>query len=166
MSIDISKVAAIDPNGCICEKCLKGEQIPYDSPSIKEVLEATLNGEIAPLNNINRDRLTNGTIIIYRGSNGKLFVAHDFTMVNRSDIVVVRPNFISPLTNRDVRDARNDDDEFKQESLILDIVNGATTANTTNSTFITYVSPNGEAGIIELPATSPDGAVVILPYGR
>lgn len=167
MSIDISKIDAIDPPGCGCTECIVGEYVPLDSPYIDEVLEAVLNGEIMPRNNQN-----NGTLIIYRTSGGTIYDMIDSTMVRRSDIVIVTPNneYIdedSEDTAIDVSTLEEtyDNNEEKLAELITSIVCGDTTAsNPTYNTYIVYRSPYGDTGIIELYDVAKEEDVAILLY--
>lgn len=169
MSIDISKIQAIDPPGCGCMECITGEYVPYDSLYIDEVLEAVLNGEITPRNNLN-----DGTLIIYRGSsNGRVLSTIDSTMVSRSDIIIVPPNSI--YLDEDDPDekivdisslAENyDDDNEEQKTLISSIVDSeATASNPGHSTIIVYRSPYGETGLINLYSSIDEDEIAILLY--
>lgn len=170
MSIDISKIEAIDPPGCGCLECIIGEYIPLDSPYIDEVFEAVLNGEITPRNNQN-----DGTLIIYRMDNGRIYSTTDPTMVRRSDMVIIPPT--DSWVDEDEEDTvvdvstleREYDDteeaEAKKAELITSIVmEGATTSNPTDNTYIAYRSPYGEAGLIDLPGVRSENDIAILLY--
>lgn len=168
MSIDISKIDAIDPPGCGCTECITGEYIPLDSPYIDEVFEAVLNGEISPRNNQN-----DGTLIIYRMSNGRTYSTTDPTMVRRSDMVIIPPanSYLDDDEDTvDVTTLENDyeDDEEAEEKkaeLITAVVNGLMTAtNSTDNTYIAYRSPYGETGVIDLPGVTREEDVAILLY--
>ena len=170
MSIDISKIEAIDPPGCGCTECIIGEYIPLDSPYIDEVLEAVLNGEITPRNNQN-----DGTLIIYRMSNGRIYTTTDPTMVRRSDMVIITPtdSWVDEDEEGTVIDVRTleekyedtEEEEEKKAELITSVVNGDTTAsNPTDDTYIAYRSPYGETGIIELPGVTNEEDISILLY--
>lgn len=169
MSLDISKIEAIDPPGCGCMECIVGEYIPLDSPYIDEVFEAVINGEITPRNNQN-----DGTLIIYRMSNGRVYSTTDPTMVRRSDMVIIPPaNSYDDDDEDDSIDITKleygyEDDEAateKKAELITAVVNGVMTAtNSTDSTYIAYRSPYGETGVIELPGVTQEEDVAILLY--
>ena len=166
MSIDISKIDAIDPPGCGCTECIIGEYIPLDSPYIQEVFEAILAGTITPRNNQN-----NGTLIIYRMSNGRIYDTIDSRMVRRSDFVIVSPNEdYFDEAGEDIIDVstledKHEDDEEKLDELITSIVDGSATAsNPTYDTYIVYRSPYGETGIIDLPGVQKEEDIAILLY--
>ena len=170
MSIDISKIEAIDPPRCGCMECLIGQYIPLDSPYIDEVFEAILNGEITPRNNQN-----DGTLIIYRMNNGRIYSMIDSTMVRRSDIVVIPPTdfWVDDEEEATVIDVstleREYDDteeaEAKKAELITSIVmDGATYSNPTDRTYIAYRSPYGEAGLIDLYSDVEEADIAILLY--
>lgn len=169
MSIDISKIIAIDPPGCGCTECIIGEYIPLDSPYIDEVFEAVLNGEISPRNNQN-----DGTLIIYRMSNGRVYSITDPTMVRRSDMVIIPPSDSYLHEDEDdtvdiktLEDDYDDDENAKEEKakLITAVVNEYMTAtNSTYDTYIAYRSPYGETGIIDLPGVTQEDDIAILLY--
>jgi hypothetical protein len=166
MSIDISKIEAIDPPGCGCMECITGEYVPLDSPYIDEVFEAILAGIITPRNNQN-----NGTLIIYRMSNGRIYDTIDSRMVRRSDFVIVTPNEdYFAEDGEDVVDVstleeKYEDEEEKLSELITSVMYGSATAsNPTYDTYITYRSPYGETGIIELPGVQNEEDIAILLY--
>lgn len=170
MYLNISKVTAIDPPGCGCMECITGEYIPYDSPYIDEVLEAVLNGDISPRNNLN-----DGTLVIYRTSNG-IHSTVDSTMVSGSDIVILTPNNEyrdEDNENSEIIDVttlvdEDEDDESlaeKRKEMIESIVNGdAVVANPTYSTYLAYRSRFGETGIIELTNVQTEADIAILLY--
>lgn len=169
MSIDISKIIAIDPPGCGCTECIIGEYIPLDSPYIDEVFEAVLNGEISPRNNQN-----DGTLIIYRMSNGRVYSTTDSTMVRRSDMVIIPPS--DSYLYEDEEDTvdittleydYDDDEEAKEKKakLITAVVNDYMTAtNSTYNTYIAYRSPYGETGVIDLPGVTQEEDIAVLLY--
>lgn len=170
MSIDISKIEAIDPPGCGCLECIIGEYIPLDSPYIDEVFEAVLSGVISPRNNQN-----DGTLIIYRMGNGRIYSTTDSTMVRRSDMVIIPPT--DSWVDEDEEDTvidvskleREYDDTEEQEEekakLITSIVlDGATYSNPTDTTYIAYRSPYGETGVIDLPGVTNEEDIAILLY--
>lgn len=168
MSIDISKIQAIDPPGCGCMECITGEYIPYDSYYIDQVFEAILNGEITPRNNLN-----DGTLIIYRGSNGQVLSTIDSTMVSRSDIVIVPPNSVyldeddpdEKIVDISTLEELYEADEDKMKELISSIVDSeATASNPGQSTIIVYRSPYSEAGLINLYSSIDEDEVAILLY--
>lgn len=167
MSIDISKIEAIDPPGCGCLECIIGEYIPLDSPYIDEVLEAVLDGVITPRNNQN-----DGTLIIYR-VNGRVYTTTDSTMVRRSDIVIITPT--DSWVDEDEEDTVIDvsklereyddteEEEEKKAKLITSIVlDGATYSNPTDRTYLAYRSPYGEAGVIDLPVSREEDLAILL----
>lgn len=167
MSIDISRIKAIDPPGCGCMECITGEYIPYDSIYIDEVLEAVLNGEITPQNNLN-----DGTLIIYR-LNGRPFSTIDSTMVSRSDIVIVPPNSVyldedepdESVVDVSTLEELYEEDEDKMKEMISSIIDdGKTASNPGNYTIIIYVSPYGEAGLINLYSSIDEDEIAILLY--
>lgn len=150
-------------------ECITGEYIPYDSIYIDEVLEAVLNGEISPRNNLN-----DGTLIVYRGSsNGRVLSTIDSTMVGRSDIVIVPPNAIyldeddpdEKVVDISTLEAKYEDGEDKLKELISSIVDSeATASNPGSSTIIVYRSPYGETGLIDLYSSIDEDEVAILLY--
>lgn len=160
---DLLKLVAIDPPGCGCTECLIGEYIPFDSFHISQVLDAVFAGVITVRNNLN-----DGTLILYR-RRGELRSAISNQLVSRGDIVVIPPNdvFIDddssnseegvidilPLLDKNYFDTAD-------PALVARIVEGATVANSTTSTFIAYRSPYGDTDIIQLEAD--EGKVVIL----
>lgn len=170
MWLDISKIDAIDPPGCGCMECITGEYVPLDSPYINEVFEAILNGEITPRNNQN-----NGTLIIYRMSNGRIYDTIDSRLVRRSDFVIITPNdeyvdeddentAIDVSIIEDMPDDTEEDEKTKSD-LITSIVNGeVTVANPNYDTYIAYRSPYGETGIIDLPGVQNEDDIAILLY--
>jgi hypothetical protein len=167
MSIDISKIQAIDPTGCGCMECITGEYIPYDSYYIDEVLEAILDGKISPRNNLN-----DGTLIIYR-LNGRVCSTIDSTMVSRSDIVIVPPNSIyldeddpdEKIVDISTLEEKYEDDEDKMKELISSVVDSdATASNPGSYTIIVYRSPYGETGLINLYSSIDEDEVAILLY--
>lgn len=170
MWLDISKIDAIDPPGCGCMECITGEYVPLDSPYINEVFEAILNGEITPRNNQN-----NGTLIIYRMSNGRIYDTIDSRMVRRSDFVIITPNdeyideddenaAVDVSTIEDMPDDTEEDEKTKSD-LITSIVNGEVTASNPNyDTYIAYRSPYGDTGIIDLPGVQNEDDIAILLY--
>lgn len=170
MYLDISKIEAIDPPGCGCMECITGEYVPLDSPYINEVFEAILNGEITPRNNQN-----NGTLIIYRMSNGRIYDTIDSRMVRRSDYVIVTPNdeyidednedMVIDVSKIDDMPDDTEEEEKTKSDLITSIVNGETTAANPNyDTYIAYRSPYGETGIIDLPGVQNEDDISILLY--
>jgi hypothetical protein len=166
MSIDIGKIDAIDPPGCGCTECIIGEYIPLDSPYIQEVFDAILTGTISPRNNQN-----NGTLIIYRMSNGRIYDTIDSRIVRRSDFIIITPNEdYSDEDSEDVIDVstlegKYEDNDEKLTELITSLVNGdATASNPTYDTYIAYRSPYGETGIIELPGVQNEEDIAILLY--
>lgn len=86
MSIDVSRVRAIDPSGCGCTECIVGEYIQLDSYHLPEVLEAVLTGEIEIRNN-----LYESALIIYRNTSGTASYTTDSAFAERSDYIVVPP---------------------------------------------------------------------------
>jgi hypothetical protein len=167
MGIDISKIDAIDPPGCGCMECSTGEYIPLDSPYIDEVFEAVLAGTITPRNNQN-----DGTLIIYRMRNGRVYSTTDSTMVNRSDIVIIPPtdSYVDEDDEEtiDVSKIEEDfeDDEEKQAALITSIVNFTSVINPSDRTYIAYRSPYSETGLIELPGVEREEDIAILLYNE
>lgn len=170
MSIDINKIEAIDPPGCGCLECITGEYIPLDSPYIDEVFEAVLSGVISPRNNQN-----DGTLIIYRMSNGRIYSTTDSTMVNRSDMVIIPPTDswvdedeedlvvdVSKL-ERDYEDTEEQEEE-KAKLITSIVLDGAPYSNPTDCTYIAYRSPYGETGVIDLPGVTNEEDVAILLY--
>jgi hypothetical protein len=168
MSIDISKIEAIDPPGCGCLECIIGQYIPLDSPYIDEVFEAVLNGDITPRNNQN-----DGTLIIYRTSGGYVGSTIDSTMLGRSDIVIIPPtdswvdeeDSVIDVTalEREYDDTEEQEDEKAKliSSIVLD---GATYSNPTDNTYIAYRSRYNEYGVIDLPGVRSEDDVAILLY--
>jgi hypothetical protein len=170
MWLDISKIDAIDPPGCGCMECITGEYVPLDSPYINEVFEAILNGEITPRNNQN-----DGTLIIYRMDNGRIYHMIDSRMLRRSDYVIITPNdeyadeeseeAVIDISTIDDTPDDTDEEEKTKSDLITSIVDGGTTAsNPTYDTYIAYRSPYGETGIIDLPGVQNEADIAILLY--
>jgi hypothetical protein len=167
MSIDISKIQAIDPPGCGCMECITGEYIPYDSYYIDEVLEAILDGVIAPP----RNNLNDGTLVIWR-LNGSVYSEVNSTMISRSDILIVPPNSIyldeedeETVVNVSTIEEDYEDDEDKQKEVISSVIDSeATASNPGNYTLVLYRSPYGETGIINLYSAVDEDEVVILLY--
>jgi hypothetical protein len=170
MSIDISKIEAIDPPGCGCMECTIGEYIPLDSPYIGEVFEAILNGEISPRNNQN-----DGTLIIYRMNNGRIYSVTDPTMVRRSDMVIIPPTdswvvgdgedvVIDVSILESEYDATDEDKDRKAKLISSIVMDSAAYSNSTDDTYIAYRSPYGDTGVIDLPGVQSESDVAILLY--
>lgn len=147
MSIDIHSILAIDPPRCGCLECAVGEYIPLDSPYIDEVLQGVIEGVIDPANNQN-----GGTMIIGQCHNDSYDTTINGTMVNRSDYIVIPEN--SNLYWDDAKDINavyEMEESEEKNALIRDIANEIVDVkNPTDSSFIAFISPYNEPGLIEL----------------
>lgn len=156
--VEMHRLRAIDPPGCGCTECLTGEYIPYDHPSIDEVLEAILDGRIDPLKN----NLSDGSLVIYRRNGRVASEVHPFT--DRADVLVIPPGQHSYLTEGAIDvTALRDKSEGDQQRLIAALIDDESRAeNQSSDTYLLYSSPTGEAGAVELSGCSDEP--VILAY--
>lgn len=155
MSIDVSRVTAIDPPGCGCTECMVGEYIPLDSYYLNDVLEAALTGQIEISNHLH-----DSALIIYRDTSGAASYTTDSAFVERSDYIIIPPNGedvdepdVVDVSELDSHSSNWEDDSvyvLVEAIVFTDVFHSVKAGNPTDTTYVVYKTPDRETGTVPL----------------